>query len=96
MNREFLEFVHADTSKAAALQRIGEMFGIQREEMIAFGDGMNDLSMLQYAGLGIAMENAPEELKEHADLVTKTNEEDGVAWAIQKIMESDGFDQALR
>ena len=66
----FLEFVHKNASKAIAMEKLGEYFGIARSEMIAVGDGFNDLSMIEYAGLGVAMSNAPVELKEKADYVT--------------------------
>ena len=52
--------------------------------MIAFGDGYNDLSMLKLAGMGVAMANAVDEVKAEADYVTLSNEEDGVATAIEK------------
>ena len=53
---------------------------------IAIGDGFNDLSMIQYAGLGIAMANAQEVVKENADFITLSNEEDGVAYAAEKFI----------
>ena len=54
--------------------------------MIACGDGFNDASMIQYAGLGVAMENAKEQVKEVADFITKSNEEDGVAYVIERFI----------
>jgi len=80
----FLEFVDKGVSKAEAMKRIGERHGIRQEEMIAIGDGDNDLEMLEYAGLGIAMGNAHDEVKQAADAVTASNDEDGIAKAIQK------------
>ena len=53
--------------------------------MIAFGDGYNDLSMIEYAGLGIAMGNAVEGVKERAQIITKTNDEDGIAYTLSQI-----------
>jgi len=82
----FLEFVDINASKAIALEKLGEYYGIKREEMIAIGDGFNDLSMIEYAGLGVAMENAPFEIKEAADFVTLSNENDGVAYVIEKFI----------
>lgn len=82
----FLEFVDVNASKAIALEKLGEHFGIKREEMIAIGDGFNDLSMIEYAGLGVAMENAPEEIKRLADYVTLSNENDGVAHVIAQFI----------
>ena len=82
----FLEFMGEGISKAAAMEKLSEIFGISREEMIAVGDGFNDLPMIEYAGLGVAMENAPEEVKNAASFVTASNDEDGVALVIEKFM----------
>ncbi|MGV2641357.1 HAD hydrolase family protein, partial [Clostridium perfringens] len=60
--------------------------GIKREEVIAIGDAGNDLHMIEYAGLGVAMGNAFEEVKEKADFITKSNEEDGVAFVFEKFV----------
>jgi Cof subfamily protein (haloacid dehalogenase superfamily) len=82
----FLEFVDRKASKAIAMEKLGEHFGIGREEMIAVGDGFNDLSMIEYAGLGVAMENARDTIKQKADYVTLSNDEDGVAHVINKFV----------
>ena len=82
----FLEFFHGEVSKAAALERLGALLNIQREEMIAMGDGANDLELLAYAGLGVAMGNASPLVKKQADAVTVTNDEDGVAEVIEKYL----------
>ncbi|NSW91664.1 MAG: HAD family phosphatase [Firmicutes bacterium] len=82
----FLEFVDKNASKAKAMEKIGEYFGIDRSEMIAVGDGFNDLSMIEYAGLGVAMGNASNEIKERADYVTLTNDENGLAHVIYKFV----------
>ena len=60
--------------------------GMTKEEMIACGDGYNDLTMIQYAGLGVAMENAVLPVKNAADYVTLSNNDDGVAHVIEKFM----------
>lgn len=78
----FLEFVDRNASKAIAMERLGARFGITRDEMIAVGDGDNDLSMIEYAGLGVAMGNANERVKRAACHVTLTNDENGVARVI--------------
>jgi Cof subfamily protein (haloacid dehalogenase superfamily) len=78
----YLEFVDQKVSKAIALEKMGEFYSIRREEMIAIGDGFNDLPMIEYAGLGVAMGNAPEEVKDAADYITRSNDEDGVAKVI--------------
>ena len=54
--------------------------------MIACGDGFNDLSMIKYAGLGVAMANAQEEVRKAADYITRSNDEDGIAHVIDKFM----------
>lgn len=82
----FLEFVDKQASKAIAMEKLGEYFGIKQCEMIAIGDGFNDLSMIEYAGLGVAMGNSKDEIKKRADYVTLTNDEDGVAEVIYKFV----------
>ena len=66
-------------------QRTVGNIGMTREEVIAIGDGYNDLSMIKFAGMGIAMGNAQEPVKKAADYITLTNDEDGVAEAIERI-----------
>lgn len=78
----FLEFFNKDVSKGIALDFIAKSLGIKQEEVVAFGDGLNDYEMIEYAGLGVAMGNAHEEIKKIADFVTSTNDEDGIADAI--------------
>ena len=79
----FLEFFSSKVSKAVAMEKIGELYNIRREEMIAIGDGLNDLSMIEYAGLGVAMENAEQAVKDIAQYITASNDEDGVAQVIE-------------
>ena len=86
---EFLEFVSAETSKGAALKEIGKLYGIDRSEMIAVGDGYNDLSMLEYAGLGAAMQNAPADVKSVCQYVTLSNNDDGAAEVIEKFIQQE-------
>jgi Cof subfamily protein (haloacid dehalogenase superfamily) len=82
----FLEFFHGEVSKAAALAKLGEALQIPREEIIAMGDGANDLELIAYAGLGVAMGNATDAVKKKADAVTLTNDKDGVAAVIEKYL----------
>lgn len=83
----FLEFFNSEVSKAEAMKIIGTIFNIKREEMIAIGDGYNDLSMIEYAGLGIAMANAPEGVKQKSDYTTESsNNNDGIAEVIEKFV----------
>lgn len=78
--------VNVDTaSKGLALLQLGELLNIRREEIMACGDAKNDLDMIQRAGVGVAMGNADEAVKAEADFVTKTNVENGVAYAIEKL-----------
>ena len=80
----FLELVPQGIDKALSLAVLLKEIGVAREEVIAIGDGYNDLSMIKFAGLGIAMGNAQEPIKKAADYITLSNEEDGVAEAINK------------
>ena len=82
----FLELVPKGIDKARSLAVLLEELGFRKEEMIAIGDGFNDLSMIQYAGLGVAMANAQEVVKENADYITLSNEEDGVAYVVEKFI----------
>lgn len=70
--------------KGNALLQLGELLGIEREEIMAFGDGKNDLKMLETVGVGVAMANSVPEVLEAADLVTESNDRDGVAKIIEK------------
>lgn len=82
----FLELVPQNVDKATSLQSLLEQLGMQKEEMIACGDGFNDLSMIQYAGLGVAMSNAHKDIQNAADFVTLSNDEDGIAHVLQKFV----------
>lgn len=79
-----LEFFDQKVSKANALARLGAYYGLTREEMIAIGDGQNDLSMIRYAGLGVAMANADPAIQQEADYVTGSNDKNGVAHVIYR------------
>ena len=82
----FLELPPKGIDKAQSLQRLLTHLGLERESLMAFGDGFNDLSMIQFAGQGIAMANAVEEVKSIADFVTTSNEEDGIAHALEHLL----------
>ena len=82
----FLECVPPGVDKAKSLERLLAMVNIEKDDVIAVGDGFNDLSMIEYAGLGIAMDNAPGEVKSRANFVTSSNDEDGVAKVIEKFI----------
>lgn len=85
----FLEVVPCGVDKANTLGLLLTMLGVDAEEVIAIGDGVCDYSMIQMAGLGIAMGNAADSVKVCADVVTASNEEDGVALAVEKAILSD-------
>ena len=76
-------FLELGIDKALSLAVLLKEIGVERKEMIAIGDGYNDLSMIKFAGLGIAMGNAQEPVKKAADYITLSNEEDGVAEALE-------------
>ena len=77
-----VEINEKNAHKGAALLALANHLGISRKETFAFGDGLNDLTMLHDAGIGIAMENACYEVKNMADVITASNDEDGVARGI--------------
>ena len=79
----FLEVVGSQVDKGNTLAVIMEKEGIQTDEIVVFGDGVADVTMLQLADLGIAMGNAPDSVKRCADYVTLSNNEDGVAVAVE-------------
>lgn len=79
-----LEILPPKVDKAFALQKLLDILGYRREELLACGDGYNDVTMLELAGMGVAMANATEPAKEAADFITMTNDEDGVAYAVKK------------
>lgn len=80
----FLETMPEQIDKAFSLETLSQLTGIPQKAMVACGDGFNDLSMIRYAGLGVAMANAQQVVREAADYVTLSNEEDGVAAVIEK------------
>ena len=73
-------------SKGDTLAKLGELLDISPQEMMTMGDQENDLSMIELAGLGVAMGNATDQVKATAQYVSLTNEEDGVAHAIHKFI----------
>lgn len=82
----FIEFVHPEVNKARSLERAARMFGIERGDVLAFGDGDNDREMLAWAGVGAAMGNASDGAKKSADVVVPDNNSDGVAVTIEKFL----------
>ena len=82
----FLEFTNKEVDKGKGLKKLGEYLGIKQEEIIACGDAGNDLSMIKYAGLGVAMKNATDDVKEAADYITLSNDEDGIVHVVNKFI----------
>ena len=82
----YFEFTAQGIDKAKALDTVLSPMGIRREDVIAFGDGHNDITMLAYAGVGVAMGNAVPELKKVADIETLSNDEDGIAEILSKYL----------
>ena len=81
----FLEIVPPDIDKAKSIDRLLKMLGIPTEACIACGDGFNDITMLQYAGLGVAMSNASRTVQKAADYVTRSNDNNGIAYVLCRL-----------
>jgi Cof subfamily protein (haloacid dehalogenase superfamily) len=85
-SRHNIEITRKGVSKGKAVGMLAALYGLKREEIITIGDSENDLSMIEYAGLGIAMGNASDRVKQKADYTTDTNDNEGVANAINKFI----------
>ncbi len=86
----FADCIAKGTSKATGIDKICDYYGVELSETMAFGDGGNDIAMLEHAAVGVAMGNASDEVKQHADIVTDTVDNDGVANILRRISAS-GF-----
>ena len=82
----FLEIVPMHVDKAESLSKLLEFLHLSKEQMISCGDGYNDITMIQYAGMGVAMANAQQKVKEVADYITLSNDNNGVAHVIKEFM----------
>jgi Cof subfamily protein (haloacid dehalogenase superfamily) len=82
----FLEFTEKGVTKGTSLNQLIQICGINREEVIAIGDSYNDLAMIEFAGLGVAMGNAPDDIKKVANFVTDSNMNDGVAKVVEQFV----------
>ena len=82
----YLEMINPAANKGAGVQAIAEHYGIKKEEIMVCGDSLNDMELYNAAGLKIAMGNAIDALKEKADFITLTNDENGVAYAVKKFV----------
>lgn len=79
----YVEMMPKNVNKATSLDRMLTSVGLTRENAICCGDGFNDVAMIEYAGVGVAMGNAQEKVKEKADFITGTNDEDGIVQVIE-------------
>jgi Cof subfamily protein (haloacid dehalogenase superfamily) len=79
----YLEIMNYEATKGRALQAVCDYYHLSREQVMAVGDSYNDMDMLSWAGVGVAMANAPEEVKKVADFITASNDDDGVAQALR-------------
>ncbi|MDI6772170.1 MAG: Cof-type HAD-IIB family hydrolase [bacterium] len=82
----YLEILPLGVDKGTALQAVAARLGVGREEIIAVGDNLNDLAMIEYAGLGVAMANAPETLRARADFVARSNNDHGLQEVIERFV----------
>ena len=82
----YVSVVSMTINKAKGLSILLNKIGLKREELMAFGDGYNDIPMLQFAGMGVAMDNAADEIKKAADKVAPNNDDDGIAVFLEKEM----------
>jgi len=79
----YLEIMSGEASKSKAIQQLMNHYDVKREEIMAIGDNFNDIDMLKFAGLGIAMGNAPDEVKIYANQVTSSNDEEGLSLSLE-------------
>jgi Cof subfamily protein (haloacid dehalogenase superfamily) len=82
----FVEIMPKDVHKATSLEKLLKHLSMEVKDLIACGDGYNDLTMIEYAGVGVAMSNAQDTVKEHADYITGSNEDDGLVQVIDKFI----------
>lgn len=82
----FIEIMPKGVDKAASLDRMLASVGLTRDNAVCCGDGFNDRTMIEYAGVGVAMGNAQEPVKQSADFITKSNDEDGIVTVIEKFI----------
>lgn len=82
----FLEFLNKDTSKGFAIAKLCNILNIDKKNILCVGDAENDIHMIEYAGLGVAMGNAYPQVKKVANYITKTNDQHGVAQVINKFI----------
>lgn len=82
-SKGLMDFMIENTSKKDAIKWLAEEFGIEKDEIVAFGDNYNDIEMLKFAGCAVTTENAVEDVKKIADYISKHHDESGVSFAIE-------------
>lgn len=82
----FLEIMPQQIDKAVSLRKLADYMNITKQEMVACGDGFNDQTMIEYAGFGVAMQNAQSVVKKVADYIAPSNDSDGVAFVVNSFM----------
>lgn len=92
----FIEIMPKDIDKAASIDRLLPLIGLKKEGAVCCGDGYNDISMISYAGIGVAMQNARDEVKAVADFVTGSNEEDGLVQVVDTFILKGSCNKALK
>lgn len=85
----FVEIMPPNVHKATSLEKLLEVLDMDRKDLVACGDGYNDLTMIEYAGVGVAMANAQDIVMEHADYITLSNDEDGLVPVVDKFILAD-------
>lgn len=78
----YVEVLNKEANKGLAVKTLADKLGIKKEEIIAIGDGFNDVSMIEYAGLGVAVQNSPDGVKEIADYITKATNNEDATWEV--------------
>lgn len=91
---ESLDIMNRKASKGAALKWLANYYKVKREDIISFGNYYNDISMLEYAGIGVAVANAPDYVRRKSDLVTDSNEKDGVARFLESYLLASVYSQS--
>lgn len=84
-HENFVDIIPKYGSKAIAIELVSQKLGIAKKDIIAFGDSNNDIEMLEMSGIGVAMGNANNSVKEVADFITKSNDDDGIVYALEKL-----------
>lgn len=90
----YIELTHPEANKGAALARLCELVGVKPCEVMACGDGLNDLGMIELAGLGVVVANAREDVRARADIVCPSNQEEGIAQLIERMTSPAGGEMA--